>query len=104
MDAVSNGLRDIAKEIGALLETKRSAYGNSFAHSGHIMRILYPNGVSHEQLDDALAITRIIDKLFRVATNRDALGESPWRDIAGYAILATQRVEAERNPPRDSSR
>jgi hypothetical protein len=34
-----------------------------------------------------LAITRIVDKLFRIATKKDALGENPFKDIAGYGIL-----------------
>ena len=29
----------------------------------------------------------MIDKLFRIATRKDAFGESPYRDIAGYALL-----------------
>ena len=32
-------------------------------------------------------MVRVIDKMFRIATDKDAFGESPWRDICGYAIL-----------------
>ena len=42
------------------------------------------------------AVVRVLDKLFRIATDRDALGESPWRDIAGYGLLGARRVEAQR--------
>ena len=75
------------KEIGELVERKNKAYGDSFAKSGDILRILYPNGIKPDQYDDVLAITRIIDKLFRIVTDRDGLDESPWEDIAGYSIL-----------------
>lgn len=34
-----------------------------------------------------LAIVRVFDKMMRIATDKDAFGEDPWRDIAGYAIL-----------------
>ena len=85
---------NLGAEIGALVDEKQRAYGDSFGKSGDVLRILYPDGIRLEQLDDALAITRITDKLFRIATDRDALGESPWRDIAGYALLATRRVES----------
>lgn len=44
-----------------------------------------------EQMDDALCVVRILDKLFRIATDRDALGESPYVDIAGYALLGAAR-------------
>ncbi len=82
----------IGAELGRLVDEKQAAYGDSFGKSGAVMRILYPGGVSAEQLDDALTIVRILDKLFRVATARDALGESPFRDIGGYALLAQARV------------
>ena len=84
---------DIGKQIGKTVEEKQAAYGDSFGKSGALMAILYPKGIGKDQLDDALAVVRVVDKLFRVATDRDALGESPWRDIAGYALLAVKRVE-----------
>lgn len=31
-------------------------------------------------------------RAFRAATDRDALGESPWRDIAGYGLLGAARL------------
>lgn len=81
----------MGSELGRLVELKQAAYGDSFGQSGDVMRILYPSGIKPEQLDDALAIVRVIDKLFRIATNKDALGESPWRDVAGYALLGMSR-------------
>jgi hypothetical protein len=85
--------KQLGEEIGALVETKQAAYGNSFGKSGAIMRILYPEGIPTEKMDDALTVVRVLDKLFRIATARDALGESPWRDVAGYALLSVARVE-----------
>lgn len=85
--------KHIADQIGKTVTEKQAAYGDSFTKSGQVMRILYPDGIQSEQVDDALCIVRIIDKLFRIATDRDALGESPYRDIAGYAILGAGRVE-----------
>lgn len=76
--------------------TKQAAYGDSFGKSGAVMRILYPEGIPPEKLDDALTIVRVLDKLFRIATDRDALGESPWNDIQGYALLAVARLKQRR--------
>lgn len=90
---MSQTYEDLGRQIGALVGEKQQAYGDSFGKSGAVMRILYPDGITLEKLDDALTVVRVLDKLFRVATSRDALGESPWRDIAGYALLATRRVE-----------
>lgn len=86
--------QSIALEIAATVEKKQAAYGDAFGKSGEAMRILYPQGIPPEKMDDALAVVRVLDKLFRIATDRDALGESPWRDIAGYALLAVARTEA----------
>ena len=85
----------IANEIGELVQEKNKAYGDSFAKSQQIVSALYPNGVQPEQYRDMLAITRVIDKLFRIATKKDAFGESPWRDICGYAILGIANDEAD---------
>ena len=87
--------KEIGLEIGKLVQEKNAAYGNSFGQSEEILEILYPNGVKPDQYGDLLAITRVLDKLFRIATNKDALGESPWRDIAGYAILSLASDETE---------
>ncbi len=83
----------IGQAIGEMVDEKQRAYGRSFDKSGQILRLLYPYGVKVEQYDDLLAMVRIIDKLFRIATNKGALGEDPWRDIAGYALLKNKNLE-----------
>lgn len=82
---------DTAIQIANLVKEKQLAYGDSFGKSGSIMRTLYPDGIRPEQMDDALTIVRVIDKLFRIATSKDAFGEDPWKDCVGYALLATVR-------------
>lgn len=79
--------QEIGEEIGRLVQEKNEAYGDSFGQSCKILEVLYPDGIQPAQYRDALAITRVIDKLFRLANKKDAFGESPWRDICGYAIL-----------------
>jgi hypothetical protein len=78
---------DTGEGIGALVDRKNRAYGNSFSKSGGIIEILYPNGVKPGEYKTLLAVTRIIDKLFRIATDEHAFNEAPWTDIAGYALL-----------------
>ena len=80
-----------ANEIGSLVEKKNCAYGNSFLECQNILKVLYPNGISPEQYVDALAVTRVIDKLFRISNQKQAFEESPWKDIAGYAIIMSTR-------------
>ncbi len=78
---------EIGAEIGRLVADKQKAYGDSFGRAGGILKILWPNGVPVEAYDKMLTVVRVIDKLFRIATDQDAFGESPWRDVAGYSIL-----------------
>ena len=78
----------VGKEIGELVAQKNVAYGNSFALAGEFLKLLYPYGLKPSDYDNALALVRVFDKMKRIATDKDALGENPWRDIAGYAILS----------------
>tara|TARA_R110002012_G_scaffold228471_1_gene400850 strand:- start:121 stop:396 length:276 start_codon:yes stop_codon:yes gene_type:complete len=85
----------IGTEIGKLVDLKNRAYGSSFEKSEQILKVLYPNGVEPSQYRDMLAITRIVDKLFRIASQKEAFDESPFKDIAGYGILGVANDEEE---------
>jgi hypothetical protein len=76
-----------AESIGKLVTEKNKAYGNSFEDAEKFLQLLFPNGIPVESYSDMLCIVRIFDKLKRIATNKDAFGESPYNDIMGYAIL-----------------
>ena len=89
--------KEIAVEVADLVETKQAQYGNAFGKSEEILRVLYPNGVSPENYTSLLTVTRILDKLFRVATQDASDTEDPWRDICGYALLSLKNKERGRN-------
>jgi len=75
------------KEIGKLVDVKNAAYGEAFAKCGDFLKLLYPGGIEPEQYADMLGLVRVFDKMMRIATAKEALGENPWGDIAGYGIL-----------------
>ncbi len=81
----------IALDVARLVAEKQLSYGDSFGRSGEILRILYPHGITHSQMDQALTVVRVLDKLFRIANEPEAFGESPWADIIGYGLLAEAR-------------
>ena len=83
----------IGTDIGKLVDQKNAAYGSSFKKSEQILQVLYPEGIQPDQYTDMLAVVRIVDKLFRIATDKDAFGESPFKDIAGYGILGVANAE-----------
>lgn len=80
----------IGQRIGKLVSGKQKAYGDSFGNAGRVMEILYPAGVQPEQLESALTVIRVVDKLFRIA-NGDQGDESAWSDICGYSILELRK-------------
>lgn len=85
--------KKIATAIGQLVEEKNKAYGDSFGQAHRVLKVLYPNGIKPDQYIDFLTITRVVDKLFRLSNEKEAFDESPWRDIAGYAILGAANDE-----------
>tara|TARA_R100001463_G_scaffold50536_3_gene100867 strand:+ start:1408 stop:1734 length:327 start_codon:yes stop_codon:yes gene_type:complete len=83
-----------AESIALLVTEKREAYGDSFTKVGEVVSILYPEGIPTDAYQDALAIVRVLDKLVRIANSEgkaDAMNESPWQDILGYALLSVTR-------------
>jgi hypothetical protein len=88
--------QELGGEVGALVDAKNKAYGSSFDDAGAFLRLLYPSGIQPEQYGDMLALVRIFDKMKRIATDKDAFGESPFGDIAGYGLLGLMRVTRER--------
>jgi len=96
MDKPIGQYEEAGQEIGRLVDQKNRVYGDSFRKTGEILRIIRPQRSWGVDLDDLLAVVRIIDKIFRILTSRDALGEDPWRDIAGYAILRSRQIEEQR--------
>ena len=90
---MSKSLKELAEDISKLVQEKQEAYGDSFGKSGECLRQMYPNGIKPDQYDDLLTITRILDKLFRIANNPNAFNENPYQDINGYSLLGVKRYE-----------
>ena len=74
--------------VGRMVTRKQAQYGDSFRAVPQIMAVLYPDGIRPDQYQDVLTVVRMIDKLKRIATRHPSDAESPWKDIAGYAVLA----------------
>jgi hypothetical protein len=92
---------DLGKAVGKLVAEKQAAYGDSFSKSQLILKVLYPDGIEPDQYMDVLTICRVVDKLFRLATDPTYGDESPWRDICGYSLLSIGKDS--REVTRDSS-
>lgn len=82
---------ELGKKIGRLCHEKNIAYGDSFGNTGEFLKLLYPDGITPEQYEDSLLLARIFDKLSRIANQKSAFAESPYLDIAGYAILGAAK-------------
>jgi hypothetical protein len=87
---------EMGLKIGELVTDKNEKYGDSFAQAHKLLEVLYPDGVDVVQYRRMLAITRIIDKLFRLASWNNQDDEDPARDIAGYGLLLACAEEEKR--------
>ena len=89
-----NDYKKVAEEVATLVTEKNEAYGDSFRQSVSFLKLLYPDGIDPKDYKNVLIITRIWDKIKRIATDKDAFGENPFRDIMGYSLLAvTQELD-----------
>lgn len=86
---------ELGLEITTVVDRSNAAYGDSTEKSAEIFQILWPDGVPVDRMHDFRCMVSILDKLSRIATDKDAFGESPWRDVAGYALLAYRHDLAE---------
>jgi len=94
---------NLARKVGRLVDQKQVAYGNSFGKAHRILEVLYPDGVKPEQYGDMLTIVRIVDKLFRIANQKDAFGESPYMDIAGYGLLGLAASQGDEDQAKEGN-
>ncbi|MFX0136529.1 MAG: hypothetical protein ACFFDN_23015 [Candidatus Hodarchaeota archaeon] len=65
------------KQIGKLVAEKNKAYGDSFLKTNECLFAMFPEGIKPYQYKDLLYIIRVLDKLFRIATEKEAFGENP---------------------------
>jgi hypothetical protein len=91
-----NKFEKIASDLSTILSMKNEAYGNAFDKTTAILTLLYPNGITVEQYKDVHVIIRMLDKISRIARDNDPFGESPYKDLAGYSILALATKEREK--------
>ena len=77
---MSNDFGKMGELVGKIVKEKQAAYGDSFGKSGECLRQMYPDGIKPEQYDDLLTIARMLDKLFRIATDPGAFEENPYQD------------------------
>jgi hypothetical protein len=84
-------LQEIVKSLSTEVAEKNQAYGSSFyAISDFILartKSMTPEAVV-EALPKILSLVRLMDKVCRLIVKPSAFGESPWRDLLGYALLA----------------
>jgi|TARA_R110002020_G_scaffold333507_3_gene548946 hypothetical protein len=88
---MKNKFSELANGVSNVVAAKQAAYGDSFGKSGECLRQMYPDGIHPDQYDDLLTVTRILDKLFRIANNPTAFDENPYQDIVGYGLLGMKR-------------
>lgn len=112
-EARARAARKIAEELGALLEEKQLAYGDSGSIALGLWEARlrqYEDGPDHYRIPRALLrhlprITRLDDRINRLVSNPagDRMGEDPWIDAAGDCVIGalSTRPEATSGPPAE---
>lgn len=83
---------NLGKQVGALVDEKNQAYGNSFQKTAEYLKVLFPGGIDPEQYVHLGLLIRMFDKVMRIATGHY---EDSYRDLAGYALLGERLVRLE---------
>jgi len=83
---------EMSSEVGKLVDEKQLAYGDSFGKMEEVLKIICPDGVTPDKYGDLLAVVRMLDKIFRIMTNKDAFDEDPFADMVGYSLLCMRNM------------
>jgi hypothetical protein len=83
-------IAELGARLVATVVKKNLAYGDSAYRTAKILGILWPDGVPAARFLEMQLVTRMLDKLSRIATDPGAFGESPWEDLAGYGLLGLE--------------
>lgn len=95
MDNFDAKLKSKLEQLHKLVSEKNKAYGDSITSSEKIFKLYYPDGIKPDQYGDVLLLVRVLDKLSRIATAKDAFNEEPWQDIVGYSIRGCLKDDPE---------
>lgn len=90
-DATQHPFAQITDELGKLVIEKNNSYGSAYALCATYLELLFPNGVHPTRYTDMLLLVRMFDKQMRIARRKDAFGESPYKDLAGYSVLGIHK-------------
>ncbi|MEK5036218.1 hypothetical protein MKY96_32735 [Paenibacillus sp. FSL R7-0302] len=103
IEASLNGFEKKGRELGALVDRKQKAYGNSVQQSYDVIKVFmkpYLNDDGTYTIPESLLLhlllqVRIIDKQNRIFNNPggDLMEENTYRDIAGYGMLGEHMTD-----------
>ena len=85
---------DIKKQIEEAViinEKKEAEYGNSYMKVANMLEILYPNGISIDNFNDFLSISKILEKIARLSSDGNVNNLDIYRDVAGYALIGIMK-------------
>ena len=93
-------LRDLAR----LYEQRNQLYSDNYKRFGHIMLMLFPNGLSLDTADDFNrfgVFVQIVSKLTRYAGNFEAGGHKDSLDDTAVYAMMQQELDMEAGPKYD---
>ncbi len=86
-----NDFKRVSEEIVSSIQSQNSETGNCFVKTPNVLRALFPNGIPAGREAEAMALGRIIDKMFRIANNSDnTKAGNLWCELSAYALNAVK--------------
>lgn len=87
------GWMALGTQLGMMVGDKDEAYGHAITDGTvAILQVLYPNGITPDDYSDLPLIVVMINKLLRITRgNKLAFKETPYLDLAGYAMLGWEK-------------
>ena len=89
--------KDLGQEVGQFTDDKREQYGDSVSFVSAALHHACPDGIPPYQYDNVLLCARMLDKVCRILTRGadglDKGSESPYKDLAGYALIGVAKDE-----------
>jgi len=74
-------------EAGRDIADKASDFADSFTTAPQALRLLYPDGVKPDQLEDTATLIRIWDSMSKIAHCDDQKRDETYKEIFSFAVL-----------------
>jgi len=86
----TDNFENVAKQIVETVKVSNKETGNCFTETTKVIKLLFPNGIPSGKEQEAAALLRIIDKMFKIVNNPGSNTLKDWQGLSAYALNAVK--------------